>query len=239
MNRQFYISVVIIWSCVNICQSDFWYPTFNDTTGLQFNGDSGTTNCFQNLYNAYGDVQGDADRFDEPAKMEMYERGVEVAEYIIHTNRDSENLEVDTTLAGYLHRSDTITAPTTCSVRTRLTPSGPSKAGSMWYRELVPVVQGFDTYFTFQISDHSKECTLHKDQYFSVKHHKTCSVHGGDGIAFVIHNDPNATHALGDVGGHMGFGGIKNSLAIAFDMFSNPGMDAVLQDHVSVQSKGR
>ena len=118
----------------------------------------------------------------------------------------------------------------------------------MWYRELVPVSNGFDTLFTFQITDHSKECTLHKDQYFSIIHHRTCSIHGGDGFAFVIQNDLLGLQALGGVGGDMGFGGtstgtggsigIKNSLAIAFDMFSNPILDVISgSDHISIQSK--
>jgi hypothetical protein len=164
-----------------------------------------------------------------------------ISEVTIETNgRGSGQNVITDTLAGFNHRNDTISSPTACSVRTRLTPSGPSKAGSMWYRESVPVSNGFDTYFTFQISDHSQECTLHKDQYFSLVDYKSCSVHGGDGFAFVIQNDPNSTFALGGVGGEMGFGGIHNSLAIAFDMFYNPGpgMDSMDVDHVSIQSRG-
>lgn len=132
-------------------------------------------------------------------------------------------------------------SPLSCAVRSRLTPSGPSKAGSMWFRDTLPVANGFDTYFTFQITDQSKECTTHKDQYFSLVNHKTCNVHGGDGFAFVIQNDPSTTFALGGNGGQMGFGGIKNSLAIAFDMFGNPGvgLDLLGVDHVSIQSMGR
>lgn len=36
----------------------------------------------------------------------------------------------------------------------------------------------------------------------------------------------------------MGFGNIKNSLAIAFDTWTNPGQDTMLTDHVSIQSRG-
>jgi hypothetical protein len=178
--------------------------------------------------------------FDEAQLLERRETATMVREISVETNVVNINDAVSRTLAGFQHRNDTISAPTSCKVRTRLTPSGPSKAGSMWYRESVPVSNGFDTYFTFQISDHSKECTLHKDQYFSLIDHRTCNVHGGDGFAFVIQNDPNGTFALGGNGEQMGFGGIKNSLAIAFDMFSNPGvgMDQLGVDHVSVQSKG-
>jgi hypothetical protein len=60
------------------------------------------------------------------------------------------------------------------------------------------------------------------DQYFSLFHHTTCNVHGGDGFAFVIQNHPDTITAVGGVGGQMGFGGIQNSLAIAFDTWQNP-----------------
>jgi hypothetical protein len=206
---------------------------------IQFNGDTGTTNCFDFKPNFYGDVQGKADKFSEILPVERKETSSTISEVTIETNGRGKNL-ITKTLAEFGHRNDTISSPTACSVRTRLTPSGPSKAGSMWYRESVPVSNGFDTYFTFQISDHSQECTLHKDQYFSLVDYKSCSVHGGDGFAFVIQNDPNSTFALGGVGGEMGFGGIHNSLAIAFDMFYNPGagMDSMGVDHVSIQSRG-
>lgn len=38
-----------------------------------------------------------------------------------------------------------------CRVRSRLTPSLPSKAGAMWYSVPVPVTRGFETLFTFQV----------------------------------------------------------------------------------------
>ena len=56
---------------------------------------------------------------------------------------------------------------------------------------------GFDTYFTFQITDHSKQCTVSKDQYFSLFQARTCSVHGADGFAFIVQNNVNRTTALG------------------------------------------
>ncbi len=156
------------------------------------------------------------------------------------TNVAADNNITQHTLAGFIHRSDTGSAPKECKVRIRLTPSGPSKAGSVWFVDQAPVRNGFDTYFTFQISDHSKQCTLNKDQYFSQRHHLTCSVHGADGFAFVIQNSPiNGTTIVGDVGGQRGFGGIQNSLAIAFDTWQNQGQDSLGVDHVSIQSRGR
>ena len=109
----------------------------------------------------------------------------------------------------------------------------------MWYREEVPVFAGFETYFTYQVTDHSKECTIHRDQYFSQFHHETCSVRGADGFAFVLHYGQNGTdQTVGGYGGNIGFGGMTNSLAIAFDIWQNPGDDLIGVDHVSFQSQG-
>lgn len=188
----------------------------------------------------YGDFQGKADLFQEEGASDV-ERGETTDltfQSTVETNLQVYNQEIEQYLAGFLHRGDTKTAPDMCRGRIRLTPSGPSKVGSLWYRDDVPVNNGFDTYFTFQITDHSKECTLHSDQYFTLRHHRTCSVHGGDGFAFVIQNSPNNTATVGQDGGDMGFGGIVNSLAIAFDTWQNPGDDRIGVDHISVQSLG-
>ena len=55
----------------------------------------------------------------------------------------------------------------------------------------------------------------------------------------VIHLDPNATSAIGDTGGQMGFGGIYNSLAVVFDIWQNPSEDSLGVDNVSIRSKGK
>lgn len=156
----------------------------------------------------------------------------------METNIASFNNETNKNLAGFLNRDDTIQAPTFCDVRLRLTPSGPSKRGSIWFTDPAPVNNGFDTYFTFQISDHSKQCTLNKDQYFTMVHHRTCSVRGADGFAFVIQYSNQGLSAMGGVGAQMGFGGIENSLAIAFDTWQNQGDDMIGVDHVKIHSRG-
>jgi len=104
---------------------------------------------------------------------------------------------------GFLHRNDTLPSASNCSQRIRLTPSGPSKVGVVWYREPRPIANGFDTYFTFQITDHSKHCTSVKDQYFSKRHHVTCSIRGADGFAFILQNSKNGLTAIGEDGGEM------------------------------------
>lgn len=221
------------------CRADFVYQDFNETTGLIFVGASGTTNCYDNPLNRYGDVQGKADVFNVNTIEQISENTDLIFESSVETNIAVFNKEVEQSLAGYLHRRDTISAPTSCVERVRLTPSNPSTVGAMWFRDETPVSNGFDTYFTFQISDHSKECTLVKDQYLSQISYRTCNVHGGDGFAFVIQNSINKTDSLGRNGGDMGFGGIENSLAIAFDTWENQGSEELGVDHVSVQSRGK
>ena len=230
--------LILLLLSLYYCYSDFVYKDFNETSGLVFNGDAGTTNCHDDPLFRYGLLQGKADIFSIFSEPEIGETTDLISSSTTETNVASNNQEITETLAGFLHLKTTASAPNTCNTRARLTPSRASTAGSIWYKEEVPVSNGFDTFFTFQITDHSKECTLHKDQYFSQQHHKTCSVHGADGFAFVIQQSPDGTAAIGSNGANMGFGGMNNSFSIAFDTWQNPGSDKVGVDHVSIQSRG-
>lgn len=183
-------------------------------------------------------IIGKADIFSVKGEPEIGETTDLISSSDTQTNVASDNKKITETLAGFLHLKTTASAPNTCNTRARLTPSRASSAGSLWYKQEVPASNGFDTFFTFQITDHSKECTTHKDQYFSQEHHKTCTVHGADGFAFVIHQSPDGLNAIGSNGGNMGFGGMNNSFAIAFDTWQNPGSDKLGVDHVSIQSRG-
>eukprot|EP01040_Poterioochromonas_malhamensis_P009017 gene9017-9764_t len=235
-------SLYLLLLCFSLYWNDsygsFYFKDFNETAGLVFVGTAGTTNCYNYTLNNYGDYQGVADLFNEDESIERGETTVLISESNVETNNATTTTTVNTQLAGFLNRNDTQAAPTQCDVRIRLTPSGPSKAGAVWFNEPAPVSHGFDTIFTFQITDHSKECTLNKDQYFTMKHHTTCSIRGADGFALVIQNSVNGTKSLGGLGGLMGFGGIDNSLAIAFDIWQNQGEDRLGVDHVSIQSLG-
>jgi len=147
--------------------------------------------------------------------------------------------------AGFGHRDEyAASKKTRCAGRVRLTPSGPSKRGSAWWHMPVPVTTGFETLFTFQVSDHSRECSRHRDPAFSTQLYESCATHGGDGLAFVLHRDPKGTEALGSDGRGLGYEGISNSLAVEFDTWFNPdtntskgGVDLVY-DHVAVHSRG-
>lgn len=125
-----------------------------------------------------------------------------------------------------------------------MTASKPHQHASAWYSRPLPVLEGFESQFTFQISDHSTKCYHVKDQDFGHTHHKSCYVHGGDGLAFVLHRSPDKASALGQSGEELGYGGIPNSLAVEFDTWTNgeSQRDAsgdIYWDHVAVHSNGR
>ena len=91
----------------------------------------------------------------------------------------------------------------------RVTPSVISQRGSVWTQTPYPVAFGFDMAFQFQIT--------------------TPAAGGGDGMAFVIHNDPRLTTAIGNHASALGYGAfvsaapgtaIANSLAIEIDTYS-------------------
>lgn len=59
---------------------------------------------------------------------------------------------------------------------------------------------------------------------------------GGDGFAFVVHND-NAV-SMGQPASGMGFVGIRNGIAIEFDTFYNPEQMDPWENHVAVVTRG-
>jgi hypothetical protein len=73
----------------------------------------------------------------------------------------------------------------------------------------------------------------------SVELFSTCTVHGGDGFAFVIHFDKNGSLALGMDGHELGYGGISDSIAIEFDTWTNvdtQGSNDFFHDHIAIHS---
>ncbi|CAM9610828.1 unnamed protein product, partial [Hapterophycus canaliculatus] len=225
--------------------ADFVYADFNFTHGLTFAGASGTTSCANITELEYGDVHGDADQLQGSLDALTREEGGEVVTTDVRTGDAGEHGSETPLQAGFGNRESAEQSPDAqgnrCRVRSRLTPSLPSKAGAMWYSVPVPVSRGFETLFTFQISDHSRICTEHTDPLFSRRLHSTCSVGGGDGLAFVLHRDPQETDAVGGTGAEMGYGGLMDSIAVELDHRYNPGDGSsdLVYDHVGVHSTGR
>lgn len=112
----------------------------------------------------------------------------------------------------------------------QLTPPAVNKSGAIWYADLLPVISGFKTDFSFRIrSGSNNNC---EDR----------SIPGADGIAFVIQNF--IPYAVGTYGGGIGYDGIPNSVAIEFDTFSNDSTQIENffdpnGNHVAVQTSGQ
>jgi uncharacterized repeat protein (TIGR01451 family) len=141
----------------------------------------------------------------------------------------------DFSSAAHLSLNGNAAAPESVGSRSvlRLNPADFSQHGSAWFDIEQPLTNGFNSVFTFQITD-NPELPGHFP---------------ADGLAFVIQGVlpegyNNAVQALGDGGGGIGYQGIPNSLAIEFDTFLNPGgPDHVPNNdpdanHVGVQSCG-
>jgi hypothetical protein len=86
-------------------------------------------------------------------------------------------------------------------------PIGDPPAGAAWAATPFQVSSSFSVGFKFRMSDP----TGYLDADGS----------GGDGIAFVIQNDPRGTGAIGRGAGGIGFLGIYNSVAVMFDTYTN------------------
>ncbi|HIF40456.1 MAG TPA: hypothetical protein EYQ74_05090 [Planctomycetes bacterium] len=98
--------------------------------------------------------------------------------------------------------------------------------GSVFYDQSVYVSGGFATKFIFATSNPVNG--------------------GGDGLTFIVQNDPNGLAAMGDSGSAMGYGGfatspanaIDNALVIEVDTFFNSSWNDPDGNHISVQTGG-
>jgi hypothetical protein len=108
----------------------------------------------------------------------------------------------------------------------RLVPATADQAGSTFANTALTTTQSFSTHFQFSI---------HDSTFFNP----------ADGLVFMIQSDPLGLHALGGSGGSLGFGGrpgdadaqIAPSVAVEFDIFSNPPGDPV-GPHVALLKNG-
>ena len=133
------------------------------------------------------------------------------------------------TLQELIHNAGAEMPSMSCGPSLRLTPSGARESGSVWYRRKVNVREGFDTTFSFQISNPSMKC----DRLDDVNTY--CRSRGADGIAFVIQNSSSV--ALGEAGSGIGYAGIFNSLAIELDTFYNYDQMDYYENHIAIMTQ--
>lgn len=89
----------------------------------------------------------------------------------------------------------------------RLTKSDVYQKGAIWFNNTVDLSKGFNTKFTFRISE-GKDLS-----------EPDGSLPGADGITFLIHT--NSPNIIGVAGGGIGYEGIENCLAIEIDLYQN------------------
>ena len=242
-------------------QADFHYADFNQSLGLVFNGDATLSDCNEkhdgiigrlpspprstidtssssSSSSGMGDVNFTTSLFLERGEV----AGVQTRS-TVETNVDDETSSwIVHREATFGHRNNfTSSIDTGCPTRLRLTNSHQGQVGSIWYEKRLPVLMGFETSFSFQVTDHSRTCSEHVDPSLSSNRlHRSCAVHGGDGFAFVIHVDGRDTAAIGHDGEDLGYGGMNNSLAIEFDLWTNvasqQNSDDLFADHISIHS---
>jgi len=117
-----------------------------------------------------------------------------------------------------------------CGPSLRLTGSHPKVKGAVWYARQMNVGEGFDTSFTYRISNPSVSCINLNGIY------DRCRSRGADGFAFVIQG--SSPVAIGKGGQNIGYGGIHNSLAVEFDTYFNYEELEPYDNHVSIHSRG-
>ncbi|KAH8064195.1 hypothetical protein JL721_8338 [Aureococcus anophagefferens] len=201
--------------------ADFVFVDFNETQGLRLNGAAATSACEEVEARSHGPHETN---LGDGSLDEVYGENDDVMKTVT----------VDTNpLSSF--QDDALAKKAILGHRDRYAAGDRSCAGR----------GGFESSFTFKVTDHSRHCTRHRDLDFSLELYEKCYVRGGDGLAFVVHKDPNGTAALGGFGGDLGYGGIEASLAVELDMDYNPDVagafagDAAPVDHVEVRSRGR
>jgi len=229
---------------------EFIYKDFNTTTGLVLNGVADFVDCLEaELNDDDGDSSihraDDNNNNDDGKASTLHHHGYTATKDLLTTtetvgnnNNSSNYIDIHEGVFGHRDVYETDDNIVDCSERLRLTSSHPSQAASVWYESRVPVLRGFETNFKWQVTDPSIECTDHVDKAFSNNLHRSCRTLGGDGFAFVIHDDPADSSALGGDGEQLGYGGITNSIAVEFDTWTNSDSDDVFQDHISIHSAG-
>ncbi|MCC7398539.1 MAG: IPT/TIG domain-containing protein [Planctomycetes bacterium] len=108
----------------------------------------------------------------------------------------------------------------------RLTANSSNQTGWAWRQAAVPVSNGFDTTFTFRITPPTVGTKA-------------------EGMAFVVHGDPNGAAATGGTVWGMGYGngangavGLRNSLAVELDTYQDGFLGDTSANELTIHTKG-
>lgn len=108
----------------------------------------------------------------------------------------------------------------------RLTANASNQTGWMWHQTAMPILNGFDTTFTFRIAPPPVGLKA-------------------EGMALVIHSDPNGANAQGGTVWGMGYGsgannsiGIRNSIAIELDTYLDPFLGDSSANELTIHTRG-
>lgn len=108
----------------------------------------------------------------------------------------------------------------------RLTANSSNQTGWVWRQGALPVAAGFDTTFTFRVTPPTVGTKA-------------------EGMALVIHDDPNGTATQGGTVWGMGYGngansavGIRNSIAIEFDTYLDPFLSDTSANELTIHTRG-
>ena len=143
-----------------------------------------------------------------------------------HHREDDASIRIE--MSNNSHARGRFTAR--CGPALRLTPSSPRSSGAAWYRRKIQVREGFNTTFTFRVSNPSLRCHVMDDVYTH------CRSRGSDGFALVVQNEHRL--ALGESGMGLGYDGIGNSIAVEFDTNFNYEVLDPYENHVSIHTRG-
>jgi hypothetical protein len=103
-------------------------------------------------------------------------------------------------------------------------------SGYMYYHNKLNLISGFETEFSFIISDPSRYFENPIDKAPVIQ--GDTSLPGADGIALVLTGEIPLNPAL--AGGDIGYGGLKNAIAIEIDLYENPENRDPNGNHLSV-----
>lgn len=108
----------------------------------------------------------------------------------------------------------------------RLTANASNQTGWAWHQTALPVIAGFDTTFSFRITPPTVGTKA-------------------EGMALVIHDDPNGLATVGGTIWGMGYGtgsntatGIRNSIAIELDTFQDGFLSDTSSNELTIHTRG-